>query len=1080
MPQSQSDLNSKLNVFLKKRAPYSIIDRGLEYANSGSVSECSKSANTISGIVLDNDGHNYSVSLGIISAHEIEAECDCCSKDEIEEQWCPHAVALLWRAAELDFFDPQGGFAAHESTYRLNISSPGEIAEIIHELNHQRTPVPDQHYHPKVKIGLDLSGDRLGVKVLFDGEEQTPTIFEGFTRSSARALDNVVLQALDDEGSWDEDQECWFVNSSRGIGLILGLIQEYKEVISLTTLDPITISSKLLRASISIEWLKTSVELVMHWVLPNGTERIKENELLGTGPYWAVIDNTVYRLAPEAAKIAGIFPYSATITFSKSQAGPIVEIINDKKDLPTTLKIVNPDLQPSAEIALPTPLLELERRETDMDHFDRNNQFEIKAQLDFQYPSSPTDQNLVYLPDREFEKTCKALLTELGFEYNPNNRCYNLTGDSALDLVHKGIQAFPSEWQITGLDQIRQSIRFAELNLNVSIRQGQTSELDYEHKPTGSWFDCHITLVQNNSNIPLSMLFKGGARSTNKWIRLDSGAYAQVPAGGLRQLRTVLGMITPSYKLSNSIKTRLNAAQAVSFSRVDNKYFQVDTDRQLKALARRLREFDSISNIRASRNFEGELRPYQTEGLSWINFLHTFMLDGILADEMGLGKTVQTLAFLQYLKDSRAKNKTLDKPALVVAPTSVISNWMRESQRFTPKLKVLLLHGPHRHEHFGSLSDFDLIITSYALLRLDRSELEQNQFSYVILDEAQNIKNHEAATTKAAKALQANRRLALTGTPTENRPLELWSIFDFLMPNYLGTAEYFRKNIERPILDSKSQEDTARFLRGKTRPFILRRLKSEVEKELPPKIESVLYTPMTTSQAQLYMQILEEIRPKIMGTIAEKGIGGASISILAALLRLRQVCNHPNSIDSLTKVPGFDSGKFTLMKELVIEAVESERKILLFSQFKEMLAIIRRWLEARHIPFLYLDGSTRDRQSLIDAFNNEGNAYPLFLISLKAGGTGLNLSAADTVIIYDPWWNPAVETQAVDRAHRIGQTKPVSVYRLVTENSVEQKIMDLKQRKAQIVDALINENGLSSLKLTQDDIDSLFAPLPED
>jgi non-specific serine/threonine protein kinase len=361
---------------------------------------------------------------------------------------------------------------------------------------------------------------------------------------------------------------------------------------------------------------------------------------------------------------------------------------------------------------------------------------------------------------------------------------------------------------------------------------------------------------------------------------------------------------------------------------------------------------------------------------------------------------------------------------------------------------------------------------------LDRYELERYEFSYIVLDEAQNIKNPLAATTKAAKGLRGRHRLALTGTPTENRPMELWSIIDFLMPGYLGSHDFFRTNIERPILEGGPAVQVAQMLTSKTRPFILRRIKSEVEKELPPKIESVLHVEMTQAQRQLYAQILSEVRPKVFDAIKRKGIQGASVSILAALLRLRQVCNHPNSIEAFSDAPGYDSGKFNLLKELLEEALENGRKILLFSQFRGMLSIIRGWLDEMKTSYLYLDGATKNRQDLIDQFSSD-ESIRLFLISLKAGGAGLNLMAADTVIIYDPWWNPAVESQAVDRAHRIGQNKTVSVYRLVTEDSVEQKIMALKSKKAKLVDALINENGLSTLTLSKGDLESLFSPLPE-
>jgi non-specific serine/threonine protein kinase len=305
------------------------------------------------------------------------------------------------------------------------------------------------------------------------------------------------------------------------------------------------------------------------------------------------------------------------------------------------------------------------------------------------------------------------------------------------------------------------------------------------------------------------------------------------------------------------------------------------------------------------------------------------------------------------------------------------------------------------------------------------------------------------------------------------------------MPSFLGSQEFFKKNIERFILDENLDEQFAvSYLRQKTRPFILRRTKAQVEKDLPPKIESTLPVNLTSTQRELYNQTLEEVRPLVFGAIEKRGIKGASVHILAALMRLRQICNHPNSLAALRNVPGYDSGKFNLLRDIVPQALDSGRKILLFSQFREMLSIIRRWLDDKKFngqkaQYLYLDGHTRDRQSLIDRFNSD-EEIRLFLISLKAGGTGLNLTAADTVIIYDPWWNPAVEDQAVDRAHRIGQTKAVSVYRLVTEHTIEKKIMGLKEKKSKIVDSLVNESALAGLNLSRKDLENLFTPLPAD
>ncbi len=1081
---SDKAAQEKILEFIKRRAPYSVLESGLNLASEGHILECSKSGSSIHGAVRD-DSVSHSVTLRILSSIEADAECSCSSKEDIADQWCPHAVALFWRSHELSFFDTLSGFDASESTYRMNTSSPAEIAAIINEISAPgRITASESSFIPHVKILLDLSTDRLGVKVLFDDEIQTPTLFEGFRKLSNRALDSILLRILDDEGMWDEERSLWYVNSSKSIEIALGLVEEYKDIFSLDGTTPVTFSKDIINARLHVRWLESSAELEMVWVLPNGLLNHKEGDLLGTGPYWAVIKNTVYRISATASRIASIFPHSPSITLTRSQVGPILESLTSSLVDPTLIEIENPDLQPSTKVKQPTPTLHLEKKENVSEHFGTRKELEIQGVLEYNYPAAPTDKNIVYLPDREKEREYSDLLKSLGFEFNAARKSYLITGDHALELIHRGggkedSPIFPSPWKVHGLEAIRKSIKFVELSLNINLssNRGEDGRTSKKGGPI-DWFDCHVSLVQNNANVPISTLFKNGKVEGDRWIALDSGAYARVPGGSVHQLKTTLGMLDPNFKLSNSIKAKLTTAQAISLSRMGDDHFQVGLDQKLKDLSKKLDNFDAIDQIPVSKHFEGELRSYQREGLSWLNFLNDLDLGGILADEMGLGKTVQTLALLQHLKDSKIKGKTLNKPALVVAPTSVITNWLYEARRFAPKLKTLLLHGSGRRTSFASIPEHDIVITSYALLRMDRFELEKYDFSYVILDEAQNIKNPDAATTKAAKGMRAARRLALTGTPTENRPQELWSIMDFLMPGYLGSLEFFKTYIEKPILEAGPEVQVAKFLNSKTRPFILRRKKHDVEKDLPPKVESVLHVDMTDSQRQLYSAILEEVRPRIFDAIDKKGVKGASISILAALLRLRQVCNHPNSIDSLKAVGGYDSGKFNLMKELITEALENGRKILLFSQFREMLVIIRRWLAETGVEYLYLDGATKNRQDIVDKFNNDVQSR-LFLISLKAGGTGLNLTAADTVVIYDPWWNPAVESQAVDRAHRIGQSKTVSVYRLVTENSVEQKIMELKAKKAKIVDALINnEDGLSVMKLSKTDLEQIFSPIP--
>lgn len=1089
----QPSAKSKILTHLRKLAPYSVVERGISFASQDHVSECSFAGHTITGHVREEDpAVTHSVRLEIVSATDIEAGCSCCSAADLQEQWCPHTVALLWRAAELDFFEPRSGFGERESTFRPSAGSPLEIAEAIRD-SHSLEPSAAGHptaspsaLFPNVSILLDLSSDRLGVKVLFDDVEQEPAIFDSFRQLSSRALDNILLQALEDEGSWDDASHTWYINSSKGIELVLGLVEEYDSVLDVSNLQPISLSRAQLEAKLIITWQHNAVDLRMVWVLDGRKELERSQEVFGTGPFWTLLGSRIWRLSPRAARIASIFGASRQLSVPRSQVAAILEALSGLDTIDhSVLEIVNPELQPAAEVKTPTPVLSLERRDIAADHFTSSRQVELIASLEFEYPAPPSGSNVVFLRDREAEKESLLLLRQAGFSGAAESRRFSIYGDAALDFVFDGHSKLPATWKFSGLEAIRKGLRFSELNVAVNLasaskRSAQQWDEDADRpQRTGNidWFDCHIAVVHNNANLPLSALFKNARSDNERWVRLDSGAYARVPGGSVGQLRTMLGMVDPNCRVSNTIRAQLSLSQAISLSRISDDGFSISLDKRLSALSDKLASFQQVKRLTASKGFLGKLRSYQEDGISWLNFLHEFQLGGILADEMGLGKTVQALAFLQSLKEKRGK-KEPRRPTLIVAPTSVITNWSYEIRRFTPSMSTIMLHGPGRKALFSQIPETDIVLTSYALLRLDRHELERHEFSYVILDEAQNIKNPLATTTKAAKAMRARHRLAMTGTPTENRPMELWSIMDFLMPGYLGSAEFFRSNIERPILEGGTSVAVAKMLNAKTRPFILRRLKADVEKQLPPKIESVLHVEMTPSQRDMYTQILNEVRPKVFDAVKKKGVQGASVSILAALLRLRQVCNHPNSIDAFSELAGYDSGKFSLLKDLTVEALESGRKILLFSQFRGMLSIIRNWLDETGVEHLYLDGATRNRQELIDRFSQD-ESVRLFLISLKAGGSGLNLMAADTVIIYDPWWNPAVESQAVDRAHRIGQNKTVSVYRLVTEGSVEQKIMDLKAKKSKLVDALINENGLSTATLSKTDLESLFSPLPD-
>ena len=461
------------------------------------------------------------------------------------------------------------------------------------------------------------------------------------------------------------------------------------------------------------------------------------------------------------------------------------------------------------------------------------------------------------------------------------------------------------------------------------------------------------------------------------------------------------------------------------------------------------------------------LRSYQRDGVDWLRFLEMNGFCGLLADEMGLGKTVQTLAWLSLERDDPAFR---GKPALIVCPTSIVENWAEEAARFVPALKPMIIAGPERKEKWERVDDADIAIISYALLRRDIDACLQHEFSAMVLDEAQHIKNRSTQNARAAKKVRAGHRVVLTGTPVENSVTDLWSIMDFLMPGYLGSHDHFRQHYERPITQNNSEGNLAQSkLRRKLHPFLLRRLKTEVARDLPPKIERVSMCTLTPDQKLVYKELLATSRRRINGLVSKRGFNKCRMEILATLMRLRQTCCHLGLLHLPDLEPKHPSGKMDLFLELLDEAMDGRHRVLVFSQFVSMLTILRRELETRSVDYCYLDGSTKERMKVVHRFNTCKD-IPAFLISLKAGGTGLNLTGADMVIHFDPWWNPAVENQATDRAYRIGQKRTVYSVKLITRGTVEEKVLELQQRKQAVIDATIETDERVMQSLSWEDI----------
>jgi non-specific serine/threonine protein kinase len=599
---------------------------------------------------------------------------------------------------------------------------------------------------------------------------------------------------------------------------------------------------------------------------------------------------------------------------------------------------------------------------------------------------------------------------------------------------------------------------FGEENLKRHRVNRATPKMNLAVSSAIDWFDCRLAIDFNGIALSLKELRKS-LTHRSRYVKLDDGSTGLLPEEWQEQLSYLFNLGEAS---AGEIKVSRHHITLIDMLFEEAQIKQAD--REYYENLQRLRNFAGIEPIALPEGFQGSLRPYQNRGLDWLYFLQEFRFGGCLADDMGLGKTIQTLALLQ-----KEKERGVTTPSLIICPTSVLFNWEKEIQRFTPGLRAHMHTGAARRRS-QDFEDTDVVLTSYGILRRDIEFLKDAQFHYLILDESQHIKNPDSQTAKAARLLKGSHRLVLTGTPVENNTQELWSQFNFLNPGLLGSLNYFREAFGRPI--ERSRDGVAGgTLRKLIFPFILRRTKGEVESQLPEKLENLFYCTMLKEQRKLYDRWRDYYRAHVMQQIDLKGLEKSRMYVLEGLTRLRQICCHPHLVDQ--QVPP-ESGKFEAFQEMLQEILAENHKVLVFSQFVRMLRLICRYFDEQKIPYTYLDGHTKDRQTPVEQFQSDPNTR-VFLISLKAGGFGLNLTAADYVILYDPWWNPAAEMQAVDRAHRIGQDKRVFAYKMIVRDSVEEKILQLQERKKELVANLIATDSGLFKHLTKADIEGLFS-----
>ena len=669
------------------------------------------------------------------------------------------------------------------------------------------------------------------------------------------------------------------------------------------------------------------------------------------------------------------------------------------------------------------------------------------------------------------EYVYREIIESLGFEFDEALHGYMSFAKPSMQEAIERWRAFmenhieplrASGWDI----EIDESFNFSFEYADAIVVQSE------EGGDTNPWFELSFSVEVGGKSVALLPIVSSLLQEYNSIeeipqklnLEMEEGKFLHIESKDIKPiLKTIFELFDK--KEGNSLVIKPYDAHLLELDEDSDIIWK--GAKELKALSMKLKNFKGIESVTPSKTLNAKLREYQQFGLDWLNFLHTFRFGGILADDMGLGKTVQTLAFLQLLK---SKNM-LTAPTLIVMPTSLIGNWKSEIEKFTPELSYLELYGINRAEQFKEIENHDIVLTTYQLAQRDAEKYKKEKFFYIILDEAQKIKNPKTKMAVAIKSFTSEYKLALSGTPIENHLGELWSIFDFVMPGFLENLKLFKGLYQNPI--EKENDMTRRsLLNKKVAPFILRRTKDEVALELPSKTEIIKRATFDKTQATLYENIRVTMEKKVREAIKGKGLSRSHITILDALLKLRQVCCHPSllKLDSAKKVK--ESAKLLLFLELMEELQSEGRKVLVFSQFTSMLSILEEEIKKRKYSYTKLTGATRKREEAIEKFT-KGKA-DIFLISLKAGGVGLNLVAADTVIHYDPWWNPAVENQATDRAYRIGQDKPVFVYKLIVENSIEEKILKLQEKKKSLQDGIYKGNENKEEKFDGETLVSLL------
>lgn len=1058
----------------KSAATIETFSRGLSYYRNHYVKDFTANQNTFSALVYGSDIYNVRITLNENADHISAYHCDCPASHKYIGA-CKHVVAVLKRIQECNL-DKQPPVKKQEPSnllfhfFQSIRQSPQneKFAHLIPTLNIRR-------YYKKIAADLEftigserqyvirnmknfLSSAYLKEDIKFGAKFTLHSVMPNFDPISAQ-LYNLLITAYEDEQSLSpytiSDSK---VAVNKSFLLTPTSLQKFFAIMENTPFDLSFDGYLYPQTSILNDRPNLKIKLENN-AYGKAVLSLGKTSILPLDHHYRYlwVNDTLYHVDKEFST------YIKPLLLAFEQS-PGITLPIHTEDLPRFFSNVMPELEKIASLDVSNTIMKkydiLPLNAAIYLDQDKNS---LYADLKFKYGDIEINPFLnkeivnhtgdkILIRDQQEEDKIHALFAKYAF--TPQKNHYIQSDEMQIyDFLNDGIRELTNCAEIYYSDTMKANPIKRIENLSTGIRVSDDNVLE-------------MSFEADDLNLPDIFSMLRSYRLKKRYHRLKNGTFINLDNDELENLADLaehLNLKAP--KNSNTIKLSLAKALYLDNLSRDIEGLKLSRNQAFNQLISDITEPAKL-DIAIPPSLNGILRDYQKVGFKWLKTLAHYKLGGILADDMGLGKTLQVITFILSEKSKSPL------PSIVIAPTSLIYNWQEEIERFAPELTSLVITGSRaeRLELLKQSNNYDIIITTYNILKRDITDYENRHFHYCFLDEAQHIKNPNTQNAKSVKHLQTDGYFALTGTPIENTLTELWSIFDFIMPDYLLSHSAFKKKFEIPIV-KKQDPLVMRDLNRYITPFILRRIKSKVLTELPPKIESKLINTMTDKQAKIYQSYFIQAQKEFQTELAKNGFEQSRIKILSILTRLRQICCHPSLF--LEDYHG-SSGKLELMLEMLIDAIKGNHRVLIFSQFTSMLAILQNELKNRSISYYYLDGSTPalDRVQMANSFNS-GN-QPVFLISLKAGGTGLNLIGADMVIHYDPWWNPSVEEQATDRAYRLGQDNTVQVFKLITKNTIEEKIFNLQQKKKSLIDSIIQpgENFLS--KLNEKELRELF------